>query len=251
MKLYISNISSWCPYDSVHNIPLVNNTIERSATNVDFSWPKLDFVPAMQRRRLSPFAKISLYVANKTLEQDVSTNNYIPIIFSSRHGDIHKTSILLENLAQQEMLSPTAFALSVHNAVPSLYSILTENKAAINAIAAGKDSFFMGLVDAYVRLTTKVCDNALLIHADQDLPDIYSSFQDEQQIPHAVAMKVSLKDTPNSYAVDFSYTANKDTQDSNDKLPLPAALSFFQWFDKQEKALSYQTNSYHWCCNKV
>ncbi len=251
MKLYISNISTWCPYDSVHNIPSANNASEHSATNSDCNWPKLDFVPAMQRRRLSPFAKIALYVANKTLAQDENTKNYIPIIFSSRHGDIHKTSILLQNLAEQEMLSPTAFALSVHNAVPSLYSILTENKAAINAIAAGKDSFFMGLVDAYVRLATGVCDDVLFIHADQDLPSIYDSFQDEQQVPHAIAMKISLKETANSHAVTCTFTANKGSKDDSDGLALPAGLSFAQWFDRQEAPLSYQSNNYYWCCKKA
>jgi hypothetical protein len=251
MKLYISNISTWCPYVSAHNIPSTNQTSEQQVTEIDFSWPKLDFVPAMQRRRLSPFAKIALYVANKTLEYDANKNNSLPIIFSSRHGDIHKTSILLENLAVQEMLSPTAFALSVHNAVPSLYSILTDNKGAINAIAAGQDSFFMAIVDAYVRLTTGICDEVLFIHADQNLPEIYSAFQDEQQVPHAVAMKISLKETPNSHAVYCSYTANENPKDKNDVLALPAALSFSQWFNTQEKELSYRTNNYHWCCKKA
>ena len=252
MKLYISNISTWCPYFSAHKIPSTNQTSERQSTEMDFSWPKLDFVPAMQRRRLSPFAKIALYVANKTLEHDVSTQNSLPILFSSRHGDIHKTSILLENLAHQEMLSPTAFALSVHNAVPSLYSILTENKAAINAIAAGQDSFFMAIVDAYVRLSTGICDEVLLIHADQDLPQIYGSFQDEQQIPHAVAMKISLKETPNSRTVLCAFTHNKDTkaEGKDNSLGLPAALSFSRWFNTHEKELNYHSNSYHWRCTK-
>jgi hypothetical protein len=235
----------------VHNIPSTNQTYEQQVSEIDFSWPKLDFVPAMQRRRLSPFAKIALYVANKTLEHNENTTNSIPIIFSSRHGDIHKTSVLLENLAEKEMLSPTAFALSVHNAVPSLYSILTDNKGAINAIAAGQDSFFMAIVDAYVRLATGVCDDVLFIHADQGLPEIYGTFQDEQQLPHAVAMKISLKETPNSHAIFCSYTSNKYTKDSNEILALPAALSFSQWFDTQEKELNYRTKNYHWCCKKV
>lgn len=251
MKLYISNISTWCPYVAEQNTPSINKSSEQPVTEFDFSWPKLDFVPAMQRRRLSPFAKIALYVANKTLEHDVSTNNSLPIIFSSHHGDIHKTSILLENLADEEMLSPTAFALSVHNAVPSLYSILTNNKGAINAIAAGQDSFFMAIIDAYVRIATGVCDEMLFIHADQNIPEIYGSFQDEQQVPHAVAMRISLKEIPNSHAVFCSYTANKNPKDNNDVLVLPAALSFSQWFNTQEKELSYRTNSYHWCCKKA
>jgi hypothetical protein len=253
MKLYISNISTWCPYDSVHHLPPINEACEQPITDIDYSWPKLDFVPAMQRRRLSPFAKIAMYVANKTLEYDISSKTNLPIIFSSRHGDLHKTAILLENLANKEMLSPTAFALSVHNAVPSLYSILTENKAAINAIAAGKDSFFMGIVDAYVRLTTGICDEVLFIHADQNLPEIYGVYQDEQQIPHSVAMKISLKEIPNSHAVSCLFSHRQESQGvSKDKLlAIPAALAFSQWFDKDEKEFNYNSNSYNWCCKKI
>lgn len=252
MKLYISNTSTWCPYITEINRLPINEISEQHMSEFDFSWPKLDFVPAMQRRRLSPFAKIALYIANKTLEHDVDKKNDIPIIFSSRHGDIHKTSILLEDLAHQEMLSPTAFALSVHNAVPSLYSILTGNKAAINAIAAGKDSFFMALVDAYVRLSTGVCDEVLLIHADQNIPEVYGSFQDELQISHAIAMKISTKETPNSHVIKCSFTHNKGTttKSRNDSLALPAAISFFQWLDSQEIELNYYSNNYHWRCKK-
>jgi hypothetical protein len=255
MKLYISNISTWCPYDSDHNLPSTKSTSDQAVSNIDFSWPKLDFVPAMQRRRLSPFAKISLYVANKTLEHDGKTQNLLPIVFSSRHGDIHKTSILLENLAQQEMLSPTAFALSVHNAVPSLYSILTENKAAINAIAAGQDSFFMAIVDAYVRLASGICDEVLFIHADQNLPEIYDTFKDEQQIAHSVAMKISLKESASSHAIECSYTHNDkayiEVDNNNNILLLPAALSFSQWVNNQEIELNYYSKKYHWHCKKI
>ena len=150
------------------------------------------------------------------------------------------------------MLSPTAFGLSVHNAVPSLYSILTDNKAAINAIAAGKDSFYMALVDAYVRLSTGVCDELLFIHADQNLPDSYDEFKDEQQVSHAVAMKISRKETPNSKAVNFSFTQQNNLKASTEGIALayPAALAFSQWFTSQEIELNYQSNNYHWHCKK-
>lgn len=253
MKLFISNISTWCAYNSESNFPSTKSSSDLPVSNIDFSWPKLDFVPAMQRRRLSPFAKISLYVANKTLEHDGNTQKLLPIVFSSRHGDIHKTSILLENLAQQEMLSPTAFALSVHNAVPSLYSILTENKAAINAIAAGQDSFFMAIVDAYARLVTGICDEVLFIHADQNLPEIYDTFKDEQQIAHSVAMKISLKKSVTSYAIECSYThnINAEAESENNSLLLPAALSFSQWVNNKEIELNYHSKKYHWHCKKI
>lgn len=240
MKFYLSNINTWCAN-------------EQANSDSAISWPKLEFVPAMQRRRLSPFAKIALYVAHKTVESDLTNQSDIalPIVFSSRHGDIHKTSILLDNLAHQEMLSPTAFGLSVHNAVPSLYSILNNNKSEINAIAGGKDSFYMAIIDAYARLTTGVCNEVLFIHADQHLPESYDEFKDEQQISHAVAVRISLTETANSQAISCSFNHSEQEIRKNDTSALPAALAFSDWFDAKETELDYHSDNYHWHCKKI
>ena len=111
MKLHIESSAIWFP-DCENGTAL--NAVLSNETELNPSWPKLAFVPAMQRRRLSPFAKISLYVANQASESQIQD---LPMIFSSRHGDLHKTSDLLGELALDNELSPTAFSLSVHNAV--------------------------------------------------------------------------------------------------------------------------------------
>ena len=254
MKLYINSFRVWYPVSSE------TKSIEQSlhdytsdeTTNV--VWPTIDFVPPMQKRRLSKFAKIALYVANKTVD---SNKNNLPIVFSSRHGDLHRTSELLESLAHEQALSPTAFGLSVHNAIPSLYSILTGNKQAITAI--GKDTFFMALIDTYARLTSGVCEEVLLIHADQDLPNAYSVYQDELQIPHAVAMLISKESNQGSLdddlidqvepcfiTCDFN-SINADVQNKNN---LPAALAFAQWIKSDNAEFNLNSQNYHWQFNK-
>lgn len=204
------------------------------------SWPKLDFVPAMQRRRLSPFAKMALYVANECTS---SFEQNLPIVFSSRHGDLHNTSKLIANIAERQEPSPTAFALSVHNAIPGLYSILTGNNHAINAVSAGKDTFFMALVDAYARLKSGQEQRILLIHVDQALPQVYQEFNDEQQISHAIAMVIELPETKNK-GVSLSYVGYdkqiKNTHKSNDAkatLEKPLALNFYEWYKSQEPCI--------------
>ena len=129
MELCIDCLKTWYPgcqqSIAVDDPTSFEKIADHTQNNMNIEWPKLDFVPAMQRRRLSPFAKMALLVADGTMQ---SYDSNMPIIFSSRHGDIHKTSDLLHCIAQDEELSPTAFGLSVHNAVPSLFSILTKNK---------------------------------------------------------------------------------------------------------------------------
>jgi 3-oxoacyl-[acyl-carrier-protein] synthase II len=66
----------------------------------------------------------------------------------------------------------------------------------------------MAIVDAYIRLVKGICDQVFFINADQNLPEIYDIFKDEQQIAHSVAMNISLKKSANSLAVECSYNHN-------------------------------------------
>ena len=98
---------------------------EKALTD-ELTLPQLTTIPAMQRRRLSPFAKVALHCA---LEASAEHQANIPCVFSSRHGDLHRTTKLIENIALSKDLSPTQFGLSVHNAAAGLFSIFTGNRA--------------------------------------------------------------------------------------------------------------------------
>ena len=275
MKLHLESISSW----STSGAEKTNNTdgMQKKSS----VWPKLEFVPAMQRRRLSPFAKIALYTAENALsapstlpetsesetpELEISEQlAQIDIVFSSRHGDLHKTSALLTDIAAEQDISPTAFSTSVHNAVPGLYSILKQNKQAINAISAGKDSFFYAFVDAYARLKSGRANKLLIVHVDRELPELYSQFQDEQQVDHAVAMVVTLTPTPATIAnIDINFSvlsgSEKNGQQDTAELNLPAALCFINWFDSNlgltpkivpKSALQYTSDRHVWTCDLI
>lgn len=275
MKLHLESISSWST-SCAEKTNKPDGIQQKSSV-----WPKLEFVPAMQRRRLSPFAKIALYTAENALsapstlpetpelemsELEISEKlAQIDIVFSSRHGDLHKTSALLTDIAAEQDISPTAFSTSVHNAVPGLYSILKQNKQAINAISAGKDSFFYAFVDAYARLKSGRANKLLIVHVDRELPELYSQFQDEQQVDHAVAMVVTLTPTPATIAnIDINFSAFSGAEkgaESGDKqgvqqdtaeLNLPAALCFINWFESTPKsALQYTSDRHVWTCERV
>lgn len=259
MKLHLESISSW----SNSHVEKTNN--EDNNQTKSKAWPKLEFVPAMQRRRLSPFAKIALYTAENALSVLPLSSTQIDIIFSSRHGDLHKTAEQLTELSADQDISPTAFSTSVHNAVPGLYSILKQNKQAINAISAGQDSFFYALLDAYARLKSGRVQRLLIVHVDRELPELYTEFQDEQQIDHAVAMVVTLEPEPASTSasefhaqmgIEVNFTAlDKPEQVDDmqeDKLNIPAALCFMDWFAEQSNsALQYTSPRHIWTCERI
>jgi hypothetical protein len=124
--------------------------IEKKLINSIGSWPIEDNhlidLPISMRRRLTPLGRKTLQMLNKCIVN--SDNKSIPWVISCRHGDITRRLNLLSSLVQSEMLSPTDFSLSVHNAIIGMYSIASGNKLTHTALAAGIDSFESGLLEA-------------------------------------------------------------------------------------------------------
>jgi len=223
MKFRVENVSVWYANQSKTNYVISD---DYSELPIELSmFPKLDWVPAMQRRRLSPLAKISLYCAHNTT-QDINAD--IPAVFSSRHGDLHKTQALLACVANSQELSPASFGLSVHNAVSGLYSILHNNMQSMNAVSAGKDTLMMGIIDAYAKLKTGQCDKILLVHSDQALPNPYQEFADERQLDHSIAMILSLVDEQDDNAQATISISPQARGIENQPKAWPMALDFIR-----------------------
>lgn len=171
----VRNIAVCLPQLHSHHI---SNKVDFLSETPDVSW-----VAAMQRRRLSAYAKLALSASHQALTDEQP----MPIVFSSRHGDLHKTADLLQQVVEREALSPTQFALSVHNAVMGLFSILTNNTQNIIAICGRESSFESALIEAVSQLQANGLQRVLLVHCDRSLPAIYEKFSDEPQLDHCVA----------------------------------------------------------------
>lgn len=200
--------------------------------------PKLAWVSPMQRRRLSPFTKMALHCAYEA-GQEFSN---IDVVFSSRHGDLHKTSTLLDDLAEHNPLSPTAFSMSVHNASAGLLSILTRNKSASNTVSAGRNTFMMALIDAYARLCSGNCEQVLLVHCEQALPSEYLSFQDEKQIDHAIAF-VMEKNSTDGIKLSFELQEARSNPQASD---LPIALQILEAIEKNNSTIVIKGSRSRW-----
>lgn len=133
--------------------------------------PALAQIPAMQRRRLSPVAKLALNSAIQTL--DGHQADYI--VWVSQYGDEAKTLNILADVLSGQTPSPTQFSTSVHNAVSGLYSILCQDAAPATSLAG---SWNDGLIEAYAWLNTMPeAGQVLLVYYDEALPDIYIEHQ--------------------------------------------------------------------------
>lgn len=90
------------------------------------------------------------------------------------------------------MLSPTQFALSVHNAIVGQLSLFSQNTADTNALAAGADSLHYAVLEAVARLQTdESLQQILVLYADEPVPDIYQRFCQDPAQPVALALLLS------------------------------------------------------------
>lgn len=200
--------------------------------------PPLKQIPAMQRRRLSPFAKLSLHCILESLGDNASN---IPCVFSSRHGDLHKTAKLIEDVATKSDLSPTHFGLSVHNAVAGLYSIFANNKQPMTAISAGEDSLMMAIVDAYAKLESQHLDKILVVYTDQIVPEQYSQYVSNEEQTLSVAFILTKYQTDTGIQLSFE----KQTEHSVEKLTFQP-LDFLKFFHGEYKESLIQSKRYQW-----
>jgi Beta-ketoacyl synthase, N-terminal domain len=147
--------------------------------------PACDFLPAMQRRRLSRLARMTMHVAWPLCGE----NEQLPFVFASRHGETPRTFALLSEVADEQPLSPTQFGLSVHNAIAGQWSILRGQHGESVAIAGEADTFEHAMVEA----ATLLGDGApavLVVIAEERPPAAYDSWIDDVPFSYALALKV-------------------------------------------------------------
>lgn len=148
--------------------------------------PDARFLPALQRRRCDPLARMVLHVAHECCPAELRSE--IACVFASRHGSFGTTVSLLEDLARDAALSPARFSHSVHNAPAGLFSIWAENRTASVSLAAGEGSFAHGLVEAILALHRARPRPVLLVHSDEALPGAVAPLADRSEGSFALAL---------------------------------------------------------------
>ncbi|MFV8782828.1 beta-ketoacyl synthase chain length factor [Microbulbifer sp. SA54] len=133
----------------------------------DQAIPDASFLPAMQRRRLSPLSKAAMATAYPLL-----SGCDIPILCCSVHGEAQRTYALLQDVAASEPLSPTAFGLSVHNAIVGQLSISLGIRSPALALAGGEYPLLGGFLEAAAMLAEGTPEMLLQFY-EEPLPELY------------------------------------------------------------------------------
>jgi hypothetical protein len=112
-----------------------------------------------------------------------------PLIFASRHGDPGRGADLLSSLAKNDPLSPTSFALSVHNAIGAQYSIIRGDTANVSAVSNGLFTLEAATIEAASYLADG-CDEVMIVNYDAGPPAIFASHYDEAFSDFAFAWRI-------------------------------------------------------------
>jgi hypothetical protein len=154
--------------------------------------PSCDFLPAMQRRRLSRLARMTMHVAWPLRGED----EQLPLVFASRHGETPRTFALLGDVADGQPLSPTQFGLSVHNAIAGQWSILRGQRGESTAIAGEADTFEHAMLEA-ATLLGEGAPSVLVVMAEERPPAAYDEWIDDVPFSYALALRVGNIETGN------------------------------------------------------
>lgn len=147
--------------------------------------PAVAEMPALVRRRIDRLGRLACQVAYWC---DPSASA-IPLVFASRYGDACRSLSLLADLVEGDLLSPTSFGLSVHNAISAQYSIARAHRLNTVVVSAGTATVEAALVEASALLAEGVSE-VMVVNYEAPLPEAYACFDDEVRCEYAWAWLV-------------------------------------------------------------
>jgi hypothetical protein len=139
--------------------------------------PDIGFIEPIVRRRLSTLSRAALKVAHDCVG-DVAG---VRVVFASRHGELRRTTDILRTISAGEPVSPTAFSLSVLNAMTGVFSIARSDRSAASAISAGAETVGYAMLEAHAQYAADPATPVLIVYADEPADPAYGTIEDEVQ----------------------------------------------------------------------
>jgi len=198
-------------------------------------------VPKMLQRRLSPLAWAIFNVAGPCL----ANGEALPVVFSSAHGEICKSLALLKMIQAGHELSPTAFSLSVHNAIAGLFSIAYRNSRDITVIAPGREGIAPAFIEA-LGMLQEGDDEVLVILYDEPIADFYpiAPFKLNANFPCVLALRIALSGD----GLPMQLCRSPESRDDGEH---PVQLQdFLKFLLAEEKSLSLGNQEHSWTWRK-
>ena len=123
--LSLSILSSYCwlSKDSLKNTNLPPSSLKI----FDVEDIVLNQIPPIKRRRLKGLSKMAMHTSLSCLDKVNFSADKVYTVFASQHGEIGRTTSIVNDIVDGHDVSPKDFSLSVHNSSLGLFSIFNKN----------------------------------------------------------------------------------------------------------------------------
>lgn len=183
---YSINIKQWAALSAgLDSEQAWQNWSQQPTHDWSLTIPKSQRIPMMAARRMSIPSRLAVDVGLQLLSAQPEA-----AIFISRHGELERTYKILASLNQQTDVSPTDFAMSVHNTAAGLLTITAKAPLPLTSLSAGIDGFQQGLIEAQAMFANGI-ERILLIDFDGAIPTIYQSQVSSIVPAYAVGMIIT------------------------------------------------------------
>ncbi|OAJ94889.1 beta-ketoacyl synthase chain length factor [Vibrio bivalvicida] len=192
-------------------------------------------IPPMMRRRMSNLSKLAV----QTTIELLSEHEIDYLVFASRHGELHRSTQIIDDILHGEEASPMAFSQSVHNTAAGLATIATKKPIPLTSIAASENTFQSAIVEAWLYLDANPQHKVLVIDFDEPLPEAYAKYEAQHYQGYGFGLVLSNGE-------DFSLSQREAKETS--PTTLPQGLEFIRHFlsNRSQWSIESPRNTWSW-----
>lgn len=200
---------------------------------------KLTALPMMTARRLSSGSKLAVECGLSLLRKHAID----AVLYTSRHGELERNYRILEALATQQAVSPTDFALSVHNSAVGNLTIVAQQPVVSSSLAAGKDTFQQGLCEV-LSLLQAGYQRVLMVDFDGALPAFYHPDLPTNMPTWAYACAMVFE-------AGNALKCTTQSGGSEQASTLPQSLTFLRHYLNQDREFAIDGEVARWCWSRA
>ena len=188
----------------------------------------------MTARRLSSGSKLAVECGLAMLRRHQPD----AVLYTSRHGELERNYRIVHALATEQALSPTDFALSVHNSSVGNLTIVAKQPIVSSSLSAGRDSFQQGLCEV-LSLLQAGYQRVLMVDFDGFLPEFYHPQLPSEMPtwPYAVALVIEAGD---------DWQCETQPAIAVNETTLPQSMLFLQHYLQNADAFSLPGERVQW-----
>lgn len=156
-------------------IYITNYAVYKPSPENPAEMPKLEYVDALFRRRLSQITRMTIEAVHALSGDDdgVSQLSQMKLCFASFRGEIARQLKINKGLVEDADVMPAPFSLSVFNTPPAAATIALGMKAGYTAVYPAEDDFKGAFLSAASAVLCGSEKNVVFAFADEKIPDEY------------------------------------------------------------------------------